>query len=121
MTPYGITIFPMTEGRLMTPEEFQALEPKQAIDKVRAQLMQQTQDTMAKIRELGKALAQTVRESELTAGNQLVDQVFFELQALSQDIPEMREFLLALKEYVVSNIYLFKGSEGPKPMGGGMP
>jgi hypothetical protein len=56
LTPNGITIFPMIEDRPMTPEEYQALEaqPKQAIDAVRAQLMQQTQDTMAKIRELEK-------------------------------------------------------------------
>ena len=42
LTPNGITIFPMTEGRPMTPEEYQALEaePKAAIDEVRSQLMQ---------------------------------------------------------------------------------
>ena len=90
LTPNGITIFPMTEGRPMTPEEYQELEaePKQAIDEVRSQLMQQTQDTMAKIRELEKASAQRVHELERNAGDQLIDQVFFDLRALSQDIPE---------------------------------
>ena len=123
MTPNGITIFPMTEGRPMTPEEYQALEPepKQAIDEVRSHLMQQTQDTMAKIRELEKASAQRVREMERSAGDQLVDQVFFELQALSQDIPEMQQFLTTLGEYVLNNINLFKESEGPRPLMGGMP
>ena len=33
----------------------------------------------------------------------------------------MREFLSALGKYVVSNTYLSKGSESPKPTGGGMP
>ena len=123
MTPNGITIFPMTEGRPMTPEEYQALEPepKQAVDEVRAQLMQQTQDAMAKIRELEKASAKRVQELERSAGGQLVDQVFFELHALSQDIPEMRQFLLALGEFVLNNINLFKESEGPKPTLGGVP
>ena len=123
LTPNGITIFPMTEGRPMTPEEYQALEaePKAAIDEVRSQLMQQTQDTMAKIRELEKASAQRVQELERNAGDQLIDQIFFELHALSQDIPEMRQFLLALGKYVLDNINLFKEQEGPKPMAGGMP
>ena len=123
MTPNGITIFPMTEGRPMTPEEYQVLdpEPKQAIDEVRSQLMQQTQDTMAKIRELEKAAAQWVRGLERSAGGQLIDQVFFELHALSQDIPEMRQFLTDLEEYVLNNIALFKESEGPKPPAGGLP
>ncbi|PKB71394.1 MAG: hypothetical protein BZY87_05935 [SAR202 cluster bacterium Io17-Chloro-G6] len=123
MTPNGITIFPMTEGRPMTPEEYQALEPepKQAVDEVRSQLMQHTQDTMAKIRELEKASAKTVQELERSASDQLIDQVFFELHALSQDIPEMRQFLLALGEYVLNNINLFKEPEGPRPTLGGIP
>ena len=46
----------------MPPEEYQALEaePKAAIDEVRSQLMQQTQETMAKIRELEKASTERV-------------------------------------------------------------
>lgn len=123
MTPNGITIFPMTEGRPMTPEEYQALEsePKQAIDEVRSQLMQQTQDTMAKIRELEKAAAQRVQELERGVIGQLVDQVFFELHALSQDIPEMRDFLSALGEYVLDNINLFTEQERSNPIAAGNP
>jgi predicted ATP-dependent protease len=123
LTPNGITIFPMIEGRPMTPEEYQALEsePKAAIDEVRAQLMQQTQDTMAKIRELEKASAQLLQELERSAGDQLVDQVFFDLHAQSQDIPEMQHFLSHLGEYVLNNINHFKESDAPKSMISGVP
>ena len=127
LTPNGITIFPMTEGRPMTPEEYQALEaePKKAIDEVRAQLMQQTQDTMAKVRELEMASAQRVQELERNAADQLVDQVFFDLHALSPDIPEMRQFLSGLGGYVLNNLSLFKAADRepdrPKPMMGGPP
>ncbi len=123
LTPNGITIFPMAEGRPMTPEEYQSLEPepKAAIDEVRSQLMQQTQDTMSKIRELEKASAEKLQEMERNAGDQLVDQVFFELHALSQDIPEMQQFLTDLGEYVLNNIAYFKESEGPKGMMPGIP
>ena len=123
LTPNGITIFPMIEDRPMMPEEYQAMEPepKQAIDEVRSQLMQQTQDTMAKIRELEKASAQRMREMERNAGDQLVDQVFFELHALSQDIPEMQQFLRDLGEYVLNNISFFKESDGGVPAMAGIP
>ncbi|SUZ52017.1 uncharacterized protein METZ01_LOCUS4871 [marine metagenome] len=123
LTSNGITIFPLTEGRPMTPEEYQALESeqKQTIDQVRAQLMQQTQDTMAKIRELEKASAQVLQDLERSAGDQLIDQVFFELHALSQDIPEMQQFLSDLGEYVLNNINYFKESEAPKPVMPGVP
>jgi predicted ATP-dependent protease len=123
LTPNGISIFPMMEDRPMTPEEYQALEaePKAAIDEVRAQLMQQTQDTMSKIRELEKASALRLEEMERSAVGQLVDQVFFEVRALSQDIPEMQHFLSHLAEYVLNNINYFKESDGPKPMIAGIP
>ena len=123
MAPTGINIFPMTEGRPMTPEEYQALEsePKQAIDEVRSQLMQQTQDTMAQIRELEKASAQRLQELERSAGDQLVEQVFFELHALSPDIPEMQSFLSGLGEFVLNNIDLFKESDSPRPLVTGIP
>jgi hypothetical protein len=123
LTPNGITIFPMIEDRPMTPEEYQALEaqPKQAIDAVRAQLLQQTQDTMAKIRELEKASAQRTNELERNAVGQLVDQVFFELHALSQDIPEMQKFLKDLQEYILDNIGYFKESDAPNPTPPGLP
>ena len=123
LTPNGITIFPMIEGRPMTPEEYQALEsePKQAIDEVRAQLMQQTQDTMAKIRELEKSSTKLLQELERSAGDQLVDQVFFEMHSLSQDIPEMQHFLSHLGEYVLDNINYFKESDAPKSMISGVP
>ncbi|MAQ53283.1 MAG: hypothetical protein CL719_00300, partial [Chloroflexi bacterium] len=123
LTPNGISIFPMMEDRPMTPEEYQALEaePKAAIDEVRSQLMQQTQDTMSKIRELEKASAERLEELERSAVNRLVDQVFFEMHALSQDIPEMQHFLSHLGEYVLNNINYFKETDRPKPMTSGLP
>ena len=107
----------------MTPEEYQALEaePKAAIDEVRSQLMQQTQDTMSKIRELEKASAERLEELERSAVNRLVDQVFFEMHALSQDIPEMQHFLSHLGEYVLNNINYFKETDRLTPMTSGLP
>ncbi|MEC7748384.1 MAG: ATP-binding protein, partial [Chloroflexota bacterium] len=123
LTPNGISIFPMMEDRPMTPEEYQALEaePTVAIDEVRSQLMQQTQDTMSKIRELEKASAERLEELERSAVNRLVDQVFFEMHALSQDIPEMQHFLSHLGEYVLNNINYFKETDRLTPMTSGLP
>jgi len=75
--------------------------------------MQQTQDTMAEIGELEKTSAQRVNELERNAGDQLDDQVFFELYALSQDIPEMQQFLKDLQEYILDNIVYFKETDTP--------
>ena len=84
-------------------------------------MMQQTQETMAKIRELEKASTERVQEMERNAGDQLVEQVFFDLQTLSQDIPEMLEYLSELAAYVLDNISLFKDSEGLRSLLEGCP
>ena len=66
LTPNGITIFPMTEGRPMTPEEFQALsqERQDTINETREHLMQLTQATMPKMRDIEKETGEKIKALE---------------------------------------------------------
>ena len=117
LTPQGVTIFPMADGRPMTPEEFQALdsEARGKIDELRSGLMQQTQETMATIREIEKASAEKIRELERAAASNLVSVLLRDAQALSQDLPEMREFLNSLSEYILDHLNLFKEQDALRP------
>jgi predicted ATP-dependent protease len=129
LTPAGVTIFPMTEGRPMIPEEYQALDQdaKSKIDNVRTQMMQQVQDTMANIREIEKEAAEKIRDLERAAASNLMAVLLRDAQALSQDLPDMRDYLNGLSEYILDHINLFKepdptraGQSGPgqPPIGG---
>ena len=110
LTPAGVTIFPMTEGRPMTPEEYQSLDPeaKSAIDEVRGQLMQQTQETMATVRQIEKESAEKIRDLERSAVSSLVSVLMRDAHAMSQDLPEMRDYLNSLSEYTLDHLGLFK-------------
>lgn len=118
----GLSIFPLVDHRPMAPEEYQQLGPeaRKAIDDKREELMAQTQDTMAKVREIEKDTADKIKESERVAAGQRISVLLRELMDSCRDIPAMRDSLARLTEYVLDNLNLFKEAEAapaqPVPM-----
>jgi len=110
VTPSGITLFPMLEDRPMTPEEYQALaaEPKQAVDETREQLMQSTQATMPKMRDIEKDTGEKIKTLEREAANLCVSEVFRHMMETFSDVPTIWEYLVRLIEHVLDNLGLFK-------------
>ena len=128
VNPTGVTIFPMLEGRPMNPEEYQALtaDAKKAIDDIRAQLMQRTQDVMADIREIEKGTSEKVRDLERSGAEELVGSIFKSLADSYQGVTELQEFLVQLQDYVLGNLVIFKETDAmrttvpvgpPQPIG----
>ena len=129
VTPSGITLFPMSENRPMTPEEYQALaeEERQTIDETREHLMQLTQVTMPKMRDIEKETGEKIRTLEREAANLCVSEVFRNIMDTFSDIPNIWEYLVRLIEHVVDNLNVFKEQvptgmpppPGVTPLGGG--
>ena len=109
----GVTIFPMVENRAMSPEEYQALEEEQrkSIDEIRNQLMQQTQETMAKVREAEKESWDLIRDHERSAAEHRVTDIFRPTVNTYRDVPEVNHYLGHLAEKVLDNLNLFKEKE----------
>ncbi len=109
----GVTIFPMVENRAMSPEEYQALEEEQrkSIDEIRNQLMQQTQETMAKVREAEKESWDLIRDHERSAAQHRVTDIFRPTVNTYRDVPEVNHYLGHLAEKVLDNLNLFKEKE----------
>lgn len=112
----GVTIFPMLEGRPMTPEEYQAQdsEQKKAIDEVRSNLMQQTQEVMSRVRDIEKGTSEKIRDLERTAARERVSGVFQSLMDSYQEVTALQQFLDKLMAYVLDNLSLFKETEAPR-------
>ena len=108
-----MTIFPMVENRAMSPEEYQALEEEQrkSIDEIRNQLMQQTQETMAKVREAEKESWDLIRDHERSAAEHRVTDIFRPTVNTYRDVPEVNHYLGHLAEKVLDNLNLFKEKE----------
>jgi len=113
----GMTLFPMVDSQPMSPDEYQALpeEQRKAIDDTRSQLMQQTQDTMAKVREKEKESSDSVAALERSAADHRVSEIFGPTQSNYQESPEITHYLRGLVNFVLDNLNLFREPETPGP------
>ena len=128
MNQTGVTIFPMVENRAMSPEEYQALEEEQrkSVDEVRNQLMQQTQETMAKVREAEKESWDLIHDHERSAAEHRVADIFRPTVNAYENVPEVNHYLRHLADNVLDNLNLFKDDEAvpsqtAPPMGSAPP
>ena len=125
----SVTLSPLVANRPMAPEEYQALPPEQksAIDETREKLMQQTQETMPKIREIEKETGDKINALERQAASLRVSDIFRDVMDSFADIPNIWEYSGRLIDYVLDNLNLFKQAEatgsqpspGPSPNIGG--
>ena len=128
MNQTGVTIFPMVENRAMSPEEYQALEEEQrkSVDEVRKQLMQQTQETMAKVREAEKESWDLIHDHERSAAEHRVADIFRPTVNAYENVPEVDHYLRHLADNVLDHLNLFKDDEAvpsqtAPPMGSAPP
>ena len=128
MKQTGMTIFPMVENRAMSPEEYQALEEEQrkSVDEVRNQLMQQTQETMAKVREAEKESWDLIHDHERSAAEHRVADIFRPTVNAYENVPEVDHYLRHLADNVLDHLNLFKDDEAvpsqtAPPMGSAPP
>ena len=128
MNQTGVTIFPMVENRTMSPEEYQALEEEQrkSVDQGRNQLMQQTQETMAKVREAEKESWDLIHDHERSAAEHRVADIFRPTVNAYENVPEVNHYLRHLADNVLDHLNLFKDDEAvpsqtAPPMGSAPP
>ena len=128
MNQTGVTIFPMVENRAMSPEEYKALEEEQrkSVDEVRNQLMQQTQETMAKVREAEKESWDLIHDHERSAAQHRVADIFRPTVNAYENVPEVNHYLRHLADNVLDHLNLFKDDEAvpsqtAPPMGSAPP
>ena len=128
MKQTGMTIFPMVENRAMSPEEYQALEEEQrkSVDEVRNQLMQQTQETMTKVREAEKESWDLIHDHERSAAEHRVADIFRPTVNAYEKVPEVDHYLRLLADNVLDHLNLFKdveavSSQTAPPMGSAPP
>lgn len=128
MNQTDVTIFPMVENRAMSPEEYQALEEEQrkSVDEVRNQLMQQTQETMAKVREAEKESWDLIHDHERSAAEHRVADIFRPTVNAYENVPEVDHYLRHLADNVLDHLNLFKDDEAvpsqtAPPMGSAPP
>jgi predicted ATP-dependent protease len=114
-SPSGLSIFPLIDNRPMAIEEYQRLgsEQKKAIDDTRNRLMELTQDTMIRVRNIEKDASDKLKALERVAADERVSAIFSESMDSWRNIPEVWDYLTRLIDYVLDNLHLFKEAETP--------
>ena len=112
-SPGGIKVFPLVDNRPMNPEEYQQLEAAQrkTLDEKRNQIMDSVQEVMLKVRDVEKDTANKIGALERVAADERVSMLFQELVHSSRDIPDMRQYVTRLIDYVLDNLNLFQEGE----------
>lgn len=115
-SPMGVNLFPLKDGKPLTPEEFTALSEgeRRAVDQKRESLMSRVQSTLETLRSIETETLNQVRALERSAAEGGLAYIFIEAQGQGQQ-QEVVNFLQALKEYTLNNLRLFQESQDQPP------
>ena len=115
-SPAGVALFPLTqEGAPLTPEDFMQLgeEEKTAIEQRRGPLLDQVQETIEQLSTIEKDTQEKVRALDRDVGELTLSDMFRKLMEDYVELPDVLNYLAALKEYSLNNLRLFSGNEDP--------
>ena len=121
VTPMGVNLFPLSpEGTPYPQEEYMALAEDQrtAIDEKRARLLQSVQETMEQLRAIEKDTQDKVKSLDRDVGDLRLTDLFHGIMNTYRDLPEVRDYLISLKEYSLDNLNIFAedgGQQTPDP------
>ena len=130
VSPMGLLIIPMKDGKPLTEEEFGALTPevREEMLKKRQRLQEELKKAMRQFSNLDKKANQALQELDREIVLYTIDQPIRELIEKYKNLPEVVAYLEEVKDDIVQNLSQFrKQSEGqpvspfPVPGAGEMP
>ena len=115
MTPSGIILLPVKEGKPMQETDYVALsaEEKKQLEEKRGEIERHVEETLREGKKLEREISQRLEELEKQAGEYLVRIPFSELKEKYADYDEVLVYLDEVRAHVLKNLQKFKGSEGP--------
>ncbi|MEN6374544.1 MAG: ATP-binding protein [Smithella sp.] len=115
MTPSGPMVIPIVENRLMQEDEYLALDEKakEELDAKRAKLIKKIQAGFeAAVEEKRKTIEQ-LQKADKDISEFTVSRMFDPLFDKYNQWPKVKQYLVELKEHVLGNLEIFRGTEEP--------
>ncbi len=112
-TPIGVVLVPIINGKPASPEDLQRLprERQQEIQAKRQQVQQEFRTTMRELRGVEKEAREAVEELNGEVADYALEPLFSELLEKYGDNNEIRAFLRAVKEDILTNLKMILGRE----------
>ena len=113
LSPMGAMLFPTSDGRPMTREEYAALEEekRQKLEARRAELLKRVETAFELAHAAQKATEDKVKELDRKVGGFAIGAPFALLLKEFRDFPEVCQFLEEARTYTLDNLELFREPE----------
>ncbi len=118
-TPNGYTLAPLKDEKLISPKDFEALpeeEKKQKLSRIDA-LKDELKVVIRQLPSWVKEGRDKVKELNREYSRLAIEQLFKDLDKRYRHLPEVGQFLAAVKNHVIENIDDFRQQQQPGPMG----
>ena len=113
-TPAGYTLTPVADGKLISPEEFAKLAPKEQkrIEKIVAELQLDLQNVVSQLPMLKRESSHRVQELNKEITRLTVEQFIGWLEKQYKKHPQVTRYLTAVKEFAIENAEYFLPQDG---------
>jgi predicted ATP-dependent protease len=117
ISPIGVNLVPLKEGRPMEPQEFAALPEaeRQSIEERQPDLMRRVGETMKGLEAVQKGANEKIQALERRAAEVALGRPFQELLAQYHDFPDATCYVESLRDFTLGNIGLFQEKEEAAP------
>lgn len=117
MSPMGMMVVPMVDGRPFSQEEYLALdeEKRSEIEARRVTFMAQAGETLEKAQALEKELGEKIHSLDEKVGQTAIARPFQELMKNYEESPKVAAYLEDAKSYTLRNLDLFRKQEEAAP------
>lgn len=113
----GLVVAPLFKGHIITPEEYEALDPslKQQFEERQPELQDQIDKTLRIAREIDRQARAAIEKLDREVTASVVDHLIDELKARFATLSGVLQYLDAVREDIVQNVALFLPAEPAQP------
>lgn len=115
----GLTIHPLYDGRIVTPEDYDRLEPgvRKTLKSRGESMRRDVSDVMRRMSREERAFRGKVRDLEAKIAGEILEAQLKPLEDIWADTPALGDFLKALKEDILLNLDRFLAPDSPMGLG----
>ncbi len=116
MTPFGIVLIPIWEGKPLSPQDFARLSPdvRANLEHQRQLLEEDVQRTLQTFRKIDRETQEKIQELEKETARNAIAPLVEELRERYRDVEEIPEYLDAVQEDMLRNFQMFLQGELPQ-------
>jgi predicted ATP-dependent protease len=113
MTPSGIALLPVKDGKPMQDSDYLALSSaeKKRLEESRGEIEKKVEDTLREGKKLEREIAEKLEAAETQAADYLVRLPFAELKQKYKDYPKVLAYLDGVRDHILKNLQRFKTAD----------